>query len=73
MGRRLEYKMFALLLAGLGAASCAAPARFALRPPVLRDTDDPPLARAPAGGRARGGSGACWDRTSDQTVMSRPL
>lgn len=40
--------LLVFLLAGLGAVGCAAPARFALRPPVLRDTDDRPLARAPA-------------------------
>lgn len=40
--------VMAAALSALGAAGCAAPARFALRAPVLRDTDDRPLAEAPA-------------------------
>ena len=48
MSTRSEYNLFAIGLALLSAAGCAAPARFALRPPVLRDGDDRPIARAPA-------------------------
>lgn len=48
MSTRFGYKLFTMALALLAAAGCAAPARFALRPPVLRDSDDRPLARAPA-------------------------
>jgi hypothetical protein len=37
----------ALVAASLGAIGCGGSSRFALRPPVLRDTDDRPMAHAP--------------------------
>lgn len=39
--------LLAAAIAGLCAVGCGAPSRFALRPPVLRDGDDRPFARAP--------------------------
>lgn len=45
---RSGYIVCAMALLGVFSAGCAAPARFALRPPVLRDSDDRPLAKAPA-------------------------
>jgi hypothetical protein len=45
---RSAYTLFATVLAGLVSVGCAAPGRFALRPPLLRDSDDRPFARAPA-------------------------
>ena len=38
----------AAALAALATSACAAPTRFALRPPLLRDTDDRPLQKPPA-------------------------
>ena len=46
--RKYTLTVFATMLAALALPACAGPTRFALLPPVLRDSDDRLLQKAPA-------------------------